>query len=421
MKLNRVLLAAAMTALFAAGPLLAKAQDPQILVTVGDLKITGDELDSVLASSPFATQFVTMGEKEQAALRGDMLQRLVASRLLRLEAQHLGLDRSETFTKDEEAQRAALLYRHYMDKLRERVSIPADTLAAMKQQFKGDADGLASAEAAYKTEQYRTVRLMTIQSLRDQQKIKLHEERIAQGITPETLLLEGTDIRISYGDVVDIKEYPNLPNPEWVKEQLYKRAELMLVAKTATDEGVDVSGRLLRYREERLPALLIEMKEKEWVSDEQQMRDWHSKHPEVSKIPERRHLGQLVVATREEAEALRGRILKGESLFELAGKYSIDEEGRKKLGDMGWVIEGRGYAQLEEVVAKLEDGKVSEVVETPKGFHLVSVLDRRPGGVRDFHAVKDRVRQLMIQEHLSLYLKELEQRHKVVWNLEDRK
>ncbi len=407
--------------LLAFGPLSAKSQDPQVLATVGQLEVTSLDLEATLASSPFSTQFATMDEREQAALRGDMLRRLVTSRLLRLEAQRLKLDQSKVFREELEGQKAGLLYRYYMDKLRDQITIPTDTLSAMQQQFKDDVDGLASAKAAYRAEQYRTVRLMTIQSLRDQQNIKLHEDRIVAGIKPDTLLLEGDDITVRYGDVVDTKEYPQLPNPEWVKEQLYKRAELLLVAKAAADEGIDVSSKLQRYKEERLPALLLEQKEAEWIPNQQVLRDWFDKHPEVSKIPERRHIGQLVVASYKDAAAFRKRILNGESLFELAGKYSIDEAGRSNLGDMGWVVEGQGHPELEKAVGTLKDGEISQVIQTPMGYHLVTILERRPGGVRSFLSIQDRVRQLLVQERLGPYMQELEQKYKVVWLLQDRK
>ena len=143
--------------------------------------------------------------------------------------------------------------------------------------------------------------------------------------------MEGNSFRITYGDIVDIREHPALPNPEWVKEQLYNRGEMLLAAKAAEKEGVDISAKLEQYQSERLPSVMMEAKTKEWIPDEKTMRDWFDKHPEVARIPERRHVGQLVVATRKEAEALRARILKGESLFTLAGKYSIDPAGANKM------------------------------------------------------------------------------------------
>ena len=304
-----------------------------------------------------------------------------------------------------------------MDKLRARIVIPAETLAAMKKQYKNDAEGLSAAKAAYISDKYQVLKLATVQNLKQHDNVKLYEERIKAGITADTVLMEGNSFQIKYGDIVDTKQYPALPNPEWVKDQLYQRGELLLVAKAADKEGVDVSARLKQYQYEHLPSVMMEAKTREWIPDEKTMREWFDKHPEVARIPERRHIGQLVVATRKEAEALRARIIKGESLFTLAGEFSIDPEGRKQNGDMGWVVEGRGMPELDGALSKLEDGKLSEIIETKVGFHLLMVLERQAAGQKTFEEVKDRVRQMIINEKLPVYLGELERRYQVSWKV----
>ena len=62
------------------------------LVDVGSYHVTVNDLKTAIKASPFATQFVSMDVKDQANLRGDLLRRLVISRLLRSEAERLGLD-----------------------------------------------------------------------------------------------------------------------------------------------------------------------------------------------------------------------------------------------------------------------------------------------------------------------------------------
>ena len=397
-------------------PLPASAA-PQVLVTVGTMQVSSDDLNAAMASSPFATQQASMDENDQAGLRGNMLRRLVAARLLTLEARRLGLDKTKAYQQDIENFRLGLLYRFYMDKLRERIVIPADTLAAMKQQFKGDLEGMAAAKATYVAEQYKTLKLATLQNMLQHDNTKLHEERIKAGIKADTVLMEGKNFSINYADIVDINEHPAMPNPEWVKEQLYKRGELLLVAKAADKEGVDISDKLMQYQTERLPAVMMEVKTKEWIPDEKTMREWFYKHPEVARIPERRHVGQLVVGTRKEAEALRARIIKGKSLFTLAGEFSIDPVGRKQNGDMGWIVEGRGMPELDNALAKLEDGKLSEVIETKAGFHLLMILEHQPKIQKTYADVHDRVRQMIINEKLPPYLGELERRYKVSWKV----
>ena len=397
-------------------PLAANAST-QVLATVGPLQVNSDDLNAAMASSPFATQQTSMDEDDQAGVRGDMLRRLVAARLLTLEAQKLGLDKSKEYLHELENFRLGLLYRFYMDKLRERITIPADTLAAMKQQFKGDADGLSATKAAYTAQQYQVLKMATLQNMLKADHTKLHEDRIKAGVKANTVLLEGKSFKIKYADIVDLKENPTLPNPEWVKEQLYNRGELLLVAMAAEKEKVNVYEKLNQYQMERLPAVLMEAKTQEWIPDEKTLHDWFDRHPEVAMIQERWHIGQLVVATRKEAETFRARILNGESLFTLAGEYSIDPVGRKQNGDMGWVVEGSGMAELENALKSLPDDKLSEVIETKAGFHLLTVLERQAKGKIPYAEVRDRVRQMIINEKLPGYLGELERRYKVSWNV----
>ncbi|HEY6095479.1 MAG TPA: peptidylprolyl isomerase [Gallionellaceae bacterium] len=393
------------------------ANAAQVLVTVGSMQVNSDELNAAIASSPFSTQFASMDENDQAGLRGDMLRRLVASRLMTLEAQRRGLDQTKAYKEEVENFRLGLLYRFYMDKLRERIVIPADTLSAMKQQMKDDADALAAAKAAYVSKQYQTLKEATLSNLAREQHASLHEERIKPGIKPDTVLMTADKFQIKYADLVNRREHSTMPNPEWIKEQLYKRGELLLIANEADKEGVDVSAKLKQYQSERLPALTLESKTKEWVPDEKALRNWFNKHPDVALIPERRHVGQLVVATRSEAEALRARILKGESLFNLAGQYSIDPVGKQQNGDMGWITDGRGVPELDRALDKLEDGKVSDVIETKLGFHLVTILERQPASKKTYASVRDRIAQLIVNEKLPPYLGELERRYKVTWNV----
>ena len=394
--------------------------ESQVLATAGSMQVRANELESAIASSPFGTQFTAMDLEDQAVLRGSMLRRLVASKLLLQEAKRLKLDQSDTFQKDLEKFRVGILYRHFMDKLRENIVVPDDVMASIHQQYAGDADGVAGARAAYLSDRYRTMRYLTIQNLRKKYHIKVYESRIVPNqMKDDTVLLEGDGIRITYKDVVGNQVNPP-QNKEWLSERLYKRAELLVVAKAAADQGVDVSDRVASYRDERLPAMLMEQKEKEWVSGRDTLKSYYDAHPEFSRTLERWHIGQIVLPTREAAEQVRKRILAGESLFVLASEMSIDPYGRKNNGDMGWVKEGSGYPAIEKAISGLADNAPSEVVETPMGFHIVTILERSPSLKRSFASVRDKVAQAVISEKAAEYMDQLAQRYKVVWNLPDK-
>ena len=397
---------------------LSVAAKAEVLATVGDTEVTDTELERAINSSPFATQFVAMDEDDQAALRGDLLQRLVASRLLLMEAKRLKLDQSEEYKRSFESFRLGLLYKHYLDSLRDKVKVPPEEMQRLKKEFTGNADALEAAKSAYISNRYRQLRKLTIQSLRDRFHVKVHEARLDGDPAPDTVLLEGDEgLKIRYRDLVDGVALDGKPSREWLEDRLYRRAELLLIAKAAEKEGVDIEQKLSAFAEERLPALLVERKEQEWVGDEKVLRDYLKEHPDLAVVPERRHIGQIVLKTREEAEAVRKRILAGESLFTLAGEMSIDPYGRSRNGDMGWIKARTGLPALEKAVAELKDNEISEIVETPRGFHIITILERRPGGVRSFAGVKDRVRQVILDKKLADYVNSLGEKYKVVWNV----
>ncbi len=399
------------------GQAAGKVEQGEVLVQVAGDSVTAADLEQAVQSSPFATQFNTLDEEEQAALRGDLLKRLVAFRLLRLEARARGLDRSEEFLREEEEYRIAQLYRFYTDKLREQLALSPETEARLKEEYRGQADALAAARAKELVAQYRELKLLTVRMLRDRLKVVFHEDRIREGITPDTLLMEGDGVQIRYGDLVEAGQFEKMPEKEWIEDRLYKRAELLLFARAAEQEGVDIEPRLAAYRQERLPALLVEQLERQWVPDDEVLRAYYDSHPGLSYLPERWHVGQLVVSSYAQAAVMRKRVLAGESLFVLAGRYSIDPYGRAHNGDMGWIKEGEGNPALEDQLKRMADGEVSEIVKSPKGYHLVTVLERRPAFRRSFASMKDRVRQAMVQEKLAAYLQELQQKYPVEWKV----
>lgn len=385
------------------------------LVSVDHQEITAADLERAMRSSPFATNFNTLDKKEQAFLRGGLLQRLVASRLLLLEAQNQGLDKTKGFQEDLERFRIGLLHRAYISHLRTSIELPEETRKQMKAQFKGNHEAYKAAQSAYINGEYKKARIQSIRDLRKRYHVQVHEDRMTPGIAPETVLVEGDGFQVAYSDLLSIPDRHE--TKEWIEDHAFSRAELLMTAKAAVDNGIDVSAALDSYKTERMPALLMEKLEAQWIPSDQPLKAYFQMHPEYGQLLSRRHIGQLVVATRAEAEDMRKRIVQGESLFRLAGEYSIDPYGRQHKGDMGWIKEDHGNPKIKAAIANLEDNEVSQIVETPLGFHLVTILERKPGETKPFGVVRDKVRQAYLSEMLTGYLKNLEKKYQVVWHI----
>lgn len=82
-------------------------------------------------------------------------------------------------------------------------------------------------------------------------------------------------------------------------------------------------------------------------------------------------------SVRQQAESLRQRAQQGEDFAALAQQFSQDPGSGQRGGDLGFFGRGRMVAPFEEAAFALEPGQISEVVESPFGYHVIKVEERR--------------------------------------------
>ncbi len=413
-KMKRVIAGLLMLGLSSGG---AVAAQNQVLVQIDEQVVTAGDLNMAVASSPFAVQTNTMGRDEQASIRGLLLKKLVGARLLDVEARALKLDQAAEFKRELENFERGLLYNRYLDALREKARLTPDEKKKLFADFKEDADAFKAAKSAMVSQKFRTLRFAQIEELQAKYHVNLHFEHLKPGLTAPTVLISGNGFKIPYGEIINVGDYEAMPDIEWLKNRVYEHAELVMMARAAKEQKIDVSDAIRRYRKDRLPSLMMSYLQKKWIPNDKVIRDYFKANPAMAVIPTRWHIGQIVVADEGQAKSLRRKIVLGKSLFVLAGEVSIDPYGRSRNGDMGWIMEGKGNPQIEKALAGLGDGQVSPIIKTAKGYHLVTILERKNGSTRGFEDMKDRVRQEYINEKLSAFLTQAQKRHKVVWKI----
>lgn len=83
-------------------------------------------------------------------------------------------------------------------------------------------------------------------------------------------------------------------------------------------------------------------------------------------------------AAREQLLALRKRIIDGEDFGALAALYSQDKGSARQGGELGFLNRGELVPAFEAVAFRLKNtSTVSEIVETPFGFHIIQLVERR--------------------------------------------
>ncbi len=153
--------------------------------------------------------------------------------------------------------------------------------------------------------------------------------------------------------------------------------------------------------------LLLDAFGAEWIDgrisvDEAAARAYYDEHPDEVGHAEQirlRHIYRRVArdaspeareAVRSEMERLLERLRGGAHFGDLARQYS-DSETASLDGLIGRLTRDALDPEVEEVVWNLEEGQVSDLFETPIGFHIFKLDNRLPAEKQPFEEVRGRL------------------------------
>jgi len=163
------------------------------------------------------------------------------------------------------------------------------------------------------------------------------------------------------------------------------------------------------------------------TSTDEEMKKYYVEHEKDFLIPEAvkvRHIFisapndstvELKDKARAKAEDLLRKIRKGEDFLKIAKEYSEDSDSASKGGDIGYVAAGKTNSQeFENAAFALKPGEVSNIVETPFGFHIIRMDEKREKRTASFDEakeyiqaqLKDQNKQKKSQEFLDNLVKE---------------
>ena len=83
------------------------------------------------------------------------------------------------------------------------------------------------------------------------------------------------------------------------------------------------------------------------------------------------------VEVKEKLLSIRARIMNGEKFSTLARIYSQDPGSARKGGELGMASKTIFWTEFSDAAMALKPHVVSQIVETPDGFHLIEVLEKK--------------------------------------------
>ena len=100
---------------------------------------------------------------------------------------------------------------------------------------------------------------------------------------------------------------------------------------------------------------------------------------------------------REEMDAIHKRLLNGEPFDLLAVQYSHGPSAAA-FSDLGFLEKGSMLPDVEGVAFGLKNDEISKVIESPVGFHIIQVLDRRGAGIKPIDTVREEIKAKLDEE-----------------------
>lgn len=83
------------------------------------------------------------------------------------------------------------------------------------------------------------------------------------------------------------------------------------------------------------------------------------------------------MAVKEKLLNIRERIINGEKFATLARIYSEDPGSARKGGELGMASKSIFWPAFSDAAMSLKPGVISQIVETPDGFHIIEVLEKK--------------------------------------------
>jgi len=83
------------------------------------------------------------------------------------------------------------------------------------------------------------------------------------------------------------------------------------------------------------------------------------------------------MAVKERLLSIRERIINGEKFATLARLYSEDPGSARKGGELGMASKSIFWPAFSDAAMSLKAGAISQIVETPDGFHIIEVIEKK--------------------------------------------
>ena len=156
--------------------------------------------------------------------------------------------------------------------------------------------------------------------------------------------------------------------------------DMKVMAKAARDAGMandDIYKRRISYLEDRTLRRDYFTDKVAAAITEDSVKAAYDEFVKNFAPAEEVHARHILVATEEEAKAVKAELDGGKPFEVLAMEKTTDPSGKQNGGDLGFFQKGMMVPEFEAVAFTLEPGQVSDPVQSQFGWHIIKVEEKR--------------------------------------------
>ncbi|HRD02493.1 MAG TPA: peptidyl-prolyl cis-trans isomerase [Candidatus Saccharicenans sp.] len=150
---------------------------------------------------------------------------------------------------------------------------------------------------------------------------------------------------------------------------------------------------------------------KEVVVTEYEIKSYYQEHKRDFLVPERVMVSQILVRSSDLAVELQQKLTRAdETAFRQAARNYSEAPDAYKGGLMGVFKPGDLPYDMEKVVLGLEEGKISQVFQSPYGYHIFRLDKRYEPALLEEEEVSRKIRNILLENKVKdIIMKEVEE------------
>ncbi len=223
---------------------------------------------------------------------------------------------------------------------------------------------------------------------------------------PDTVVAKVNGTEIHFSDVQDAigqlpEEYRGLPRqmlfPMLIDQLIDRKAVVLLAHKQGLESDPAVLKQIARATDSALQNALFTRDIAPLVTEPAIKARYDATiagKPGEAEV----HASHILVATEDEAKKVIAELNKGGDFAALAKAHSTDS-GAANGGDLGFFKKGDMVPEFSAAAFALKPGEITQTpVHSQYGWHVIKVIEIRPGQPPTFEQSHDQIRQEIIQE-----------------------